>query len=274
MATNPVRVGAVGYLNAKPLVFRLEARRGFAVRYDVPSRCATLLHGGDVDVGLIPSIEYLRGRAYTIAPGISIASQGSVASVALFSRVPVDRVRRIALDTSSRTSVALLRVLCAERFGISPDFEPAPPQLERMLEGHDAALLIGDPALFTDHEQLGLLKIDLGDAWTEHTGLPFVWAFWASGPGVLSEEVCRELADVRDAGVNALDRIAEEHGGHDPALTACIADYLHRNIHWTLGEAHEAALHRFYASAARLGLVSWNGEVRFAGRAASGVVSS
>ncbi|MGE3843015.1 MAG: menaquinone biosynthetic enzyme MqnA/MqnD family protein [Vicinamibacterales bacterium] len=271
---NPVRVGAVGYLNAKPLVFRLEERRGFTVRHDVPSRCATLLHGGEVDIGLIPSIEYLRGRSYTIAPGISIASRGPVASVALYSRVPLDRVRRVALDTSSRTSAALLRVLCAERFGIAPDFTPAPPQLDRMLDGHDAALLIGDPALFTDHEQLGLLKTDLGEAWTEHTGLPFVWAFWAGDARALAENVCQALADVRDGGVNALDRIAREHGGDDPMLTARIAGYLHRNIHWTLTDSHETALHRFYASAARLGLASWNGEVRFAGRAASGVVSS
>lgn len=263
-----VRVGAVGYLNSKPLVYGLESNPGrFAVRFDVPSRCATLLHAGDVDIGLIPSVEYLRGRSYEIVPGISIASLGPVASVALFSRVPLDRVRRVALDTSSRTSAALLRVLCAERFGIEPDFAPASPDLQQMLQTHDAALLIGDPALFTDHEQLGVLKTDLGEEWTAHTGLPFVWAFWAGDASRLSPAVCADLDGARRAGVAAIDRIAAQHGGDDPVVTARIASYLHRNIHWDLDEAHETALARFYSSAARLNLVTWNGEIRFARRA-------
>lgn len=148
-----VRLGAVGYLNARPHVFGLDRMPRFALRFDVPSQCAALLHGGEVDVGLIPSIEYLRGR-YAIVPDIAIASRGPVASVMLYTTRPMPEVRSIALDTSSRTSVALTRILCAREFGIQPVFEPHGPDLESMLVRNDAALIIGDQALFTDTSQL------------------------------------------------------------------------------------------------------------------------
>src|SRR5205823_4894301 len=154
----------------------------FSIRFDVPSRCAALLHEGSIDVGMIPSIEFLRGPGYRIVPGIGIMSEGLVASVALFSTRPVDRIRSVAADTSSRTSNALLRILCVERFGIDPALEPAPPDPAAMLQQCDAALLIGDPALFLDYEAAGLLKVDLGGEWTSMTQLPFVWAFWSGRP--------------------------------------------------------------------------------------------
>ena len=173
-----VRLGAVGYLNARPLVHGLDTRTDlFDVRFDVPSRCATLLHEGGTDLGMIPSIEYLRGpEPYRIVPDLGIISDGEVASVALFSRVPLAEVRRIGLDTSSRTSAGLTRVLCREAWGIDPVFEPVPPGVAAAVEGCDAALLIGDLALFLDHEAAGLTKIDLGAEWTRLTGLPFVRA--------------------------------------------------------------------------------------------------
>src|SRR5512145_2059631 len=121
-----VRLGAVDYLNARPLVYGLELRTGrFQLRFDVPSKCAALLHEGAIDVGLIPTIEYLRGHTqYCVVPGMSIASDGPVASVALFSTKPVEQVRSIAADTSSRTSRGLLQVLCYEAFGIEPKLVP------------------------------------------------------------------------------------------------------------------------------------------------------
>jgi chorismate dehydratase len=123
-----VRLGAVNYLNARPLVYGLELRSDlFSLRFDVPSTCAALLHEGSIDVGMIPSIEYLRGHDYRIAPGIGIISEGPVASVALFTTTPVEQIKTIAADTSSRTSHALLRILCIEHFGIDPDFEPMAP---------------------------------------------------------------------------------------------------------------------------------------------------
>ena len=148
------------YLNARPLVHGLENRKDlFDLRFDPPSRCAVLLHEGSIDVGMIPAIEYCRGPEYRIVPGMAITSNRTVASVALFSKVPVERIRRIAADTSSRTSNALLRILCAERFGISPEFTPMAPDADAMLAEHDAALIIGDPALYLDPSAHGVEKI-------------------------------------------------------------------------------------------------------------------
>jgi len=146
---SPVRLGAVSYLNTKPLVHGLEEQSAlFSLRFDVPAQCAALLHEGRVDLGLIPAIEYLRGD-YRIVPGVAIGSKGAIASVAIFSRVPVDKVTTLALDISSRTSVALTRILCARRWHIAPKVTPAEPDLRAMLTRADAALIIGDPALAT-----------------------------------------------------------------------------------------------------------------------------
>src|SRR5262245_49418144 len=140
-----VRLGAVSYLNTKPLVEGLDEHPDlFIVRYDVPSQCAALLHEGRIDVGLIPAIEYLRGD-YRIVPDIAITSDGPVASVAVFSKVPVARINTLALDISSRTSVALTRVLCTSKWGIRPKLTPNEPELRAMLKRADAALVIGDP---------------------------------------------------------------------------------------------------------------------------------
>src|SRR5438132_9646429 len=144
-----IRLGAVSYLNTGPLVYGLDEQpERFHIRFDVPSQCAALLHENRVDLGLIPSIEYLRGPAYRIVPGVAIASDGPVASVALFSRKSSSDVRSIALDNGSRTSVALLKVLCARWFEISPAFMTMAPDVPAMLDACDAALVIGDNALF------------------------------------------------------------------------------------------------------------------------------
>jgi len=256
-----VRLGAVSYLNTRPLVDGLDPAR-FDVRFDVPSRCAALLHAGEIDGGVIPSIEYARGD-YVIVPGVAIASDGPVASVAVFSSRPVGGIRSIALDTSSRTSVALLKVLCRERFGIAPEFVHEGPDLDHMLARCDAALLIGDPALWTDHAARGLQKIDLGAEWTAHAGLPFVWAFWAGRPGAIGAREAVALAEARDRGRDATARIAHQYAPGDPERAARAADYLRTNVHFDLGPRHEQALTRFFASAARLGLIDQAPPLRF-----------
>src|SRR5206468_11711404 len=127
----PVRLGAVGYLNARPLVYGLDRNPRFSVRYDLPSRCAELLHAHEIDLGLIPSIEYLRGpRAYGIVPFLAIASNGPVASVALYTRRDPKDIRSIAMDTSSRTSVAMTLILARRKWGLSPSIVELKPQLE------------------------------------------------------------------------------------------------------------------------------------------------
>jgi chorismate dehydratase len=248
------RLGAVDYLNARPLVYGLELRSDlFSLRFDVPSKCAALLHEGSIDVGMIPSIEYVRGRDYRIVPGIGIISDGPVASVALFTTTPVTGIRTIAADTSSRTSSALLRVLCAERFGIEAEFLPMAPDPEAMLRRCDAALIIGDPALFLDHDRLGADKIDLGEQWTSMTRLPFVWAFWAGRRGALSPAAVEALLAARDAGVAGSDGIAETYCG--PERAARGKAYLRDNIYYMLGDREEEGLRLYYDLAERHGIV-------------------
>ena len=254
-----IRVGAVAYLNARPLVHGLDRSDRFALRFDAPSWCAELLHAGDIDVGMIPSIEYCRGPLtpsegpYRIVPGMGIISNAAVASVALFASRPLDEVRTIAADTSSRTSHGLLRILCAERFGIQPEFQPMPPDPERMLRECDAALLIGDPALYFDHEAHGVQKIDLGTEWTALTGLPFVWAFWAGRPGVLSPADVAQFAAARDRGVAAAGAIATEYCGAGQAARG--RAYLRENIQYAFGAREEAGLRRYYALAVQHGVI-------------------
>ena len=250
----PLRLGAVDYLNARPLVHGLENRKDlFDLRFDPPSRCAVLLHEGSIDVGMIPAIEYCRGPEYRIVPGMAITSNRTVASVALFSKVPVEQVRSIAADTSSRTSNALIRILCAERFGISPEFTPMAPDADAMLAEHDAALIIGDPALYLDPVARGVEKIDLGEAWTDMTGLPFVWAFWAGRPGVVSPGDVAALAEARDAGVAASAEIANAYCG--VARAALGRAYLRDNIQYDLGARQIEGLTLYYRLAARHGLI-------------------
>jgi chorismate dehydratase len=249
-----VRLGAVDYLNARPLVYGLELRSDlFSLRFDVPSKCAALLHEGSIDVGMIPSIEYLRGSDYRIVPGLGIISDGPVASVALFTMRPMDGIRSIAADTSSRTSYALLKILCVERFGIDPEFQPMAPNAEAMLQRCDAALLIGDPALFLDYRRLGANKIDLGEEWRALTGLPFVWAFWAGRKDALSPEAVKALIVARDQGITASARIAETYCGSDRAALG--ASYLRDNIQYKLGGREEAGLLRYYDLAEQHGVV-------------------
>ena len=248
-----VRLGAVGYLNARPLVYGLERSSRFTIRYDVPSECARLLHARDVDLGLIPSIEYLRGpRPYAIVPGPAVVSRGPVASVALYTTKAIRDVRSIALDTSSRTSVALVSVLCSKLFGIQPRLESRGPDLQRMLAACDAALIIGDTALFLDTP---VEKIDLGEAWDTLTGLPFVYAFWAGWPDAVASEDVASLQQARDAGVAHSDDIARAYVGGDPGRAAIAARYLRDNIQYALGPEEFEGLRLFYRYAAELSLV-------------------
>jgi chorismate dehydratase len=261
-----VRLGVVGYLNARPLVYGLDRSLRFLLRFDVPSTCAALLHDGVIDVGLIPSIEYLRGGPYSIVPDLAIASRGPVASVMLYTARPMSEVRSIAMDVSSRTSVALVRVLCARLFKISPKIESSGPDLPAMLGRCDAALIIGDNALFQPPNTDRLLPveaIDLGQAWTRMTGLPFVYAFWAGRADALEAGDDTALRQARDAGVAASDEVAREYLRDAPALQAVGARYLRDNIKYDLGDEERAGLELFYRYAAEAGVAPASDGLRF-----------
>lgn len=261
-----IRAAAVKYLNSLPLVHGLDERRDlFALQYEVPAKCAALLHGGDIDLGLIPSIEYLQRPNYRIVPGIAVGSNGPVASVALFSDRPATAIRSIAVDSSSRTSIALLRILCAKWFDIDPTLVKMRPDLEPMLKRCDAALLIGDRALFIDHETAGLEKIDLGEEWTTMTGMPFVWAFWAGRAGAVGPAHVEALQAARDKGVAARDEIAAGFVApdDDEERLETVRKYLQDNIECALDERRRASLKKFYETAHELGVVPATHPLRF-----------
>jgi predicted solute-binding protein len=258
-----VRLGAVSYLNAAPPVHGLDRDPGFRLVREVPSRIARSLHSGEVDLGLIPSIEYAFGQ-YAIVPGIGIGSRGRVRSVLLFHRGPLVRVRRVALDTSSRTSATLVRILLRERLGRSPEYVPMAPDLGDMLAVADAALLIGDPAL--DHEG-DVASLDLGEEWTRSTGLPFVYAFWAGRPGAVDASGVARLQSALSAGVGAFAEIALGQGAGDAARAAKYETYLRENIVYRLGAEELEGLREFYRRAHALSLVPKVPELRFHGAA-------
>jgi chorismate dehydratase len=252
-----IRVGAVSYLNAKPLYYRLEEfAPEVALEMDLPSRLADRLAAGEIDIGLIPSVEYLRGakQGYEILPGFAIAARGAVRSVKLFSRVPLERIERLALDDGSRTSQVLTQVWLDARFGIRPGrIEPLPMGVSALESTADAVLVIGDRAMGVPEHPFQAV-VDLGAAWNELTGLPFVFALWVVRPGVDLGGLPEALARCRAEGLKHAEELARTYGpglGLDRVL--CY-DYLTRALSYDLGEAEVAGLRRFAAMAARLGL--------------------
>jgi chorismate dehydratase len=259
----PVRLGAVSYLNTKPLVEGLEERTDlFDLRFDVPAQCAALLQEGRIDVGLIPAVEYLRGD-YRIVPDVAIGSDGPVASVAVFTKVPVGEIRTLALDISSRTSVALTRILCSVKWGIAPKLIPSEPNMRAMLARADAALIIGDPALEIDHGASDLTKVDLGSEWQELTGLPFVYAMWTGRAGAVDVAHVAELQATRRRGEAAVAEIAAREGGGDSRRVERVHRYLRDNLKYALGERERAGLQRFHELAAEQQLVPGLRPLRF-----------
>ena len=258
-ASRTLRLGAVSYLNAEPLVYGLQNEAGFRLERDLPSRVAERLHAGEVDLGMIPSIEYAFGD-YAIVPGVAIGSRGPVRSVNLFHPGPVEAIRRVALDTSSRTSLALVKVLLHQRLGRDPEYLPMPPSLPDMLKAADAALLIGDPSFYFEGE---IPRLDLGEEWGRVTGLPFVYAFWAGPRGAVAPAAVRRLQEALRQGLASVEAIARGYNGGGPGHEAQNASYLRKNVVYDLGEAEAAGLREFYRRAHALGLIPRVPELRF-----------
>src|SRR4051812_32907173 len=250
----PIRVGAVNYLNTKPLICDLEELAPEAeLVLDVPSRLADLLAADRLDVGLIPVIEYFRAGCYSIVPGIGIASRGPVLSVTLFSRVPWAGVRRVALDAGSRTSAALTQVLLRHRHGIRPDIVPLP--LDRGAEDvdADAVLLIGDRAMRACLPGFPH-AYDLGQEWHDWTGLPFVYAVWAVRPGVDLGSVPEALAEAKRRGLARVGQIAHDEAPRLGLDAGFCRRYLDNIIHFDFGAREQAGLHHYYMLACEAGL--------------------
>jgi chorismate dehydratase len=249
-----LRVGAVSYLNTRPLVFGLGNRASpFELIFDLPSRLADGLAAGEYDVALIPSIEYFQDPGYSIVSDACIACRGPVWSVKLLSRVPMPRIRSLALDEGSRTSVALARILLKRRFDLEPELSPLPIGSGVSAVATDAVLLIGDRAMHIPQGDFAEVW-DLGDEWCRWSGLPFVFAMWVAREGVELGELPDILKRARDAGVGNLQQIADlEAEGAGLAREDCLA-YFRDHLHFFLGTHEQRGLELFRGHAARIGL--------------------
>ena len=243
--THPIRIGAVEYLNTKPLIHELDRLLPSAeLVLDLPSRLADELAAGRLDVALIPVVEYFRGAGYRMVPGLGIASRGPVLSVTLFSRVPWPQVRSLALDVGSRTSVALTQLLSRQRYGIEPVYSRLP--LEQPIDdvAADAVLLIGDRAMRSALPGFAYCY-DLGQEWFEWTGLPFVFAVWAVRSGVDLEPLTAALQAAAVSGQRAVATIAQREAERLCLDAAFCRRYLSHIIRYRLGPEEMAGMKRF-----------------------------
>jgi len=252
-----IRAGAVSYLNTRPLVFGIEQGLGaerLELSYDVPSVLASRMAAGELDLALLPIIELARIPNLVIVPGLAIGSLGNCRSVLLVAKKPLAEVRCVALDPDSRTSNALARVLFAEAWGVAPAFVDGPRDLTLALEEHDAAVRIGDKALFAPIPE-GAIAYDLGGAWTARTSLPFVFAVWATRPGVIDRETYEILHASRRAGSAVLSAIAADYTWNGRQYPEVALAYLRDAMRYRLGDPEVAAMRRFLAAAARIGVI-------------------
>jgi len=265
------RVSAVRFLNTSPLVWGLVhgPQRGiFDVHFSLPSECAEELRAGDADIGLVPSVALARQPDLVVIPGCAVACRGPVRSILFFSRKPIEEITSFAADTSSRTSVVLTQVWLARKFGLRPRVRPYPPKLDEMLELADAALIIGDPALYLDPNQTEwrgqpLFVYDLGAEWVEMTGQPMVFAVWAA------KNLVAELGDAAifqasaQFGREHIDEIVEQEGVGRGFPADLARRYLTEHISYDFGPAEQASLEFFLRSAADLGLIEKTPELHY-----------
>lgn len=249
-----VRVGAVNYLNTKPLICDLEKLAPEAeLILDVPSRLADRLAEGELDVALIPVIEYFRAGTYSIVPDISIATRGPVLSVTLFSRAPWAEIRTVALDAGSRTSAALTQVLLRKRYGVYPEVVPLAMDHNAEEVETDAVLLIGDRAMRACLPGFAH-AFDLGQEWYDWTGLPFVYAVWAVREGADLGRVGRALREAKRRGLARAGLIAHREAPELGLDAGFCRRYLSNILHFDLGPREQAGLHHYYMLACELGL--------------------
>ncbi|QDU97756.1 menaquinone biosynthetic enzyme MqnA/MqnD family protein [Lignipirellula cremea] len=263
--TAALRIGAVSYLNTKPLVYGLAERAPQAdIVFDLPSRLADRLAAGDLDVALIPSIEAFQDPSYTIVSDACIGCRGPVLSVKLLCRRPARELRTLALDEGSRTSAALVRILLEEKFGVRPKRERLPIGSGLEDTQADGVLLIGDRAMPPAKEEF-VETWDLGETWREWSGLPFVFAMWTARAGVDCGAIEAALGEARNAGVAHLEEIARREAGPAGLTEQRCLTYLRDNLYFYLGPREQQGLELYYQHAARLGLAPEGLDLRFYG---------
>jgi chorismate dehydratase len=266
-----LRISAISYLNTAPLMWDFEhgdAGRDFDISYTLPSSCARALAEGTADIGIIPAAAYAEIPGLQVLPEVAIASRRAVRSILLVSKVPIEKVRTVALDTSSMTSVALTKVLFERWLGGGRTYTAMAPNIDAMLAGNDAGLVIGDPALKIDRKRYE--TIDLAEEWIRLTGKPFVFAFWAVRSDALKEaapslDLPAVFQQSRDHGLepSSLNQIAREWASRLDVGEAEVRSYLTQNIHYQLDPGCLEGLQLFYQYAAEIGALPASPELQF-----------
>ena len=271
-----LKISAISYLNTAPLMWDFEHTEagkdiGFDISYTLPSACAEALGAGTADIGIIPAAAYATVPDLLIIPDVAIAARRAVRSILLVSKIRLDqwpeRIRTVALDTSSMTSVALAKILFAKWLGGARDYRPMAPDLDAMLSTCDAALIIGDPALQIDRAQY--FTLDLAEEWVARTGKSFVFAFWAiraqSLEGRAKAAIAKAFKESRDQGVSPknLEAIAQEWAPRLGISIESVRIYLTQNIHYYLDPASLEGLALYYRLGTEIGALPSAPPLRF-----------
>ncbi len=258
---SPLRIGAVSYLNTKPLVHGLQGRLPDAeLIFDLPSRLADRLNSGELDVALVPSIAFTEHPEWSIVSDACIGCRGPVLSVKLMFRVPPESVKTLALDEGSRTSAVLAQILLHQLHGVRPQLTSLPIGDSPTGADADAVLVIGDRAIYdlsNEQQQRPFLEVwDLGDRWCRWAELPFVFAMWIARPGYFSETLADALSAARDEGCRCLQEISRRESVKMGLPEEMVFEYLDRNLYFTLDKQQLAGLDLYYREAAKLDLIS------------------
>ncbi len=268
-----LRISAISFLNTAPLMWDFkqgetasQLSQHFELSYTVPSQCAEQLKAGTADIGIIPVAAYTTIPDLVVVPDVAIASKNAVRSILLVSKVPVEKIRNVATDDSSRTSAALVEIFLRKFVGIEPGFTRQKSVLDEMLKWHDAALLIGDPALQARTE--GYYVYDLADQWRHWTGRPFVFAFWAVRRAALTGlapqlNISQIFQQSRDHGLQHIPEIVAAWAPRLGLPEKLIGDYLVENVDYSLDAENLEGLRLFFRYAAECKVLPAAPEIRF-----------
>lgn len=269
----PLRISAISFLNTAPLMWDFEnaetaarLREHFDISYTIPSHCAEQLKEGSADIGIIPVAAYTVIPDLVIVPDVAIAAKNKVRSILLVSKVSLEKIRSVATDDSSRTSAALVEIYLRKFVGIDPGFSRQNPSLKEMLQWHDAALLIGDPALQARTD--GYFVYDLAEEWKRWTGRPFVFAFWAVRKAALQASapelnIAQVFQQSRDNGLKHIPEIASVWAPRLELPANLISQYLTDNVDYSLDAENLEGLQLFFRYGVECGVFSRVPELEF-----------
>lgn len=259
-----IRFGCHNFLNAKPILIPLIKQKidGLEITQDSPANLALMLRQGKLDFSFVPSIEYARNPDYRLVSNISISSFGAVDTVLLISKTKMEDIKRVAVDNRSLSSVVLLKILFMEKYNRLPFFSFAEPDYKSMLSSHDAALIIGDTTFLA--EETSHTIHDLSNEWFMITGKPFVHAVLCVRNGVqIDENIIKAVLSSLESGLSSLEHISSEAVQESGITKDKCINYLKNKIIYTLGEAEQDGLKKFFSLAHKHGFINTQPELKF-----------